>query len=161
MKGFEPSLLEKLFDDEPRSPATGMAKRFTLDRFKESVATDIEGLLNSRMVLSEELLAPYVQARRSVLTYGLCDFSGMSLASSHDRKRICESIERTIAIHEPRLRNVQVSLELDRKGAMVLRFTISALLLAHPASEPVSFDAMLQPATLQYSVTKSRRAQAA
>src|SRR5690606_17480142 len=49
MKGFEPSLLEKLFDDEPRATAaSGIFKSISLDQYKESVARDLEGLLNSR-----------------------------------------------------------------------------------------------------------------
>jgi len=38
----------------------------------------------------------------------------------------------------------------------VLCFAIQALLVVHPAEEPVNFDVMLQPATLQYSVTRAR-----
>ena len=38
----------------------------------------------------------------------------------------------------------------------MLCFAIQALLVVHPAEEPVNFDVMLQPATLQYSVTRAR-----
>jgi type VI secretion system protein ImpF len=50
-----------------------------------------------------------------------------------------------------------VSLELDAQSTNALYFSIRAKLVVHPAEEPVSFDAMLQASTLQYSVTRSRR----
>jgi type VI secretion system protein ImpF len=90
-------------------------------------------------------------------SYGMNDFIGLSLANPGDRNFICRSLERTIAIHERRLRQVQVSLELDEGSVNRLRFAINALLLVHPSTEPVFFDAMLQPSTLQYSVSKSKR----
>jgi type VI secretion system protein ImpF len=49
-----------------------------------------------------------------------------------------------------------VKLELSAQSTNALCFAIQALLVVHPATEPVSFDAMLQPCTLQYSVTRAR-----
>ncbi len=158
MKGFEPSLLEKLFDDEPRSPAVGAFKRLSMEQYKESVAADLEALLNSRAMVSDETLERFTECQQSLATFGLHDFSGRSLASFNDRTFICDSLKQAIARHEPRLRDVCVALEHSQRSAGSLRFSISALLVVHPASEPVSFDALLQPATLRYSVSKSRRA---
>lgn len=93
-----------------------------------------------------------------VLTYGLNDFAGLSLASHYDRAFICKSIQQAIARHEPRLQQVQVTFELNEQSTNALYFAIQALLVVHPAEEPVSFDAMLQPSTLQYSVTRARAA---
>lgn len=157
MKGFEPSLLEKLFDDEPRTPAAGAFKRLSMDQYKESVATDLEALLNSRSMIADDTLERFPECQQSLATFGLHDFSGRSLASFNDRAFICDSLKQAIARHEPRLRDVRVSLENDHRSTGTLRFSISAVLVVHPASEPVSFDALLQPATLRYSVSKSRR----
>jgi type VI secretion system protein ImpF len=54
------------------------------------------------------------------------------------------------------LQQVAVTLELNEQSTNALNFAIQALLVVHPAEEPVSFDAMLQPSTLQYSVTRAR-----
>lgn len=162
MKGFEPSLLEKLFDDEPRvRGGAGMFRSLTLEQYKESVARDLEGLLNSRAAFGEEALETWPECRRSLLTYGLRDFSTMSLANGHDRAAICRSLEQAIARHEPRLHGVRVMLEGNGRGPSALRFAIHALLDVEPAREPVSFDALLQPSTMQYSVSRLRRAAAA
>lgn len=158
MKGFEPSLLEKLLDEAPRAkPGGNVFKSISLEEYKESVARDLEGLLNSRSAFSEEDLSDYPNCRQSLMTYGLCDFSSMSLANAYDRAAICRSLEQAIARHERRLHGVQVKLDSDTHMGTGLHFTIHGLLDLHPAREAVSFDAMLQPTTLQYSVSRLRR----
>lgn len=157
MKRFEPSLLDKLFDDDPHSPAPAAMRQWSLEELKGRVARDVEALLNTRIVMTEAELAKLPECQRSVLTYGLNDFAGLSLASHYDRTFICESIEQAIARHEPRLREVRVALEVNEQSTNALNFVIRAKLVVHPAEEPVSFDAMLQASTLQYSVTRSRR----
>lgn len=156
MKRFEPSLLDKLFDDEPGRPAAPALRQLSLEELKASVARDVESLLNTRTVMTEAVLANLPEYRRSVLTYGLHDFSGLSLASHYDRVFICQSIQQAIAWHEPRLQEVKVSLELKDQTTNALFFAIQALLVVHPAEEPVSFDAMLHPSTQRYSVSRSR-----
>lgn len=153
MKGFEPSIFDKLFDE---SPVQASRRRLNMDELKDSVARDLESLLNTRTVIDESLVAAYPLALGSVASYGLNDFSGLSLSSVNDRRRICASIERTIARHEPRLREIEVGLELDRRSINALFFSIRAVLVMRPAEEPVSFDAMLQPTTLQYSIGRQR-----
>ena len=158
MKGLDPSLLERLLDDEPRNPsASGMFKTLSLEQYKESVARDLESLLNSRAAFSEDLLKAFPHCQQSLMTYGLVDFSSMSLANAFERVAICRSLEQAIARHEPRLHNVRVSLERNGRGAGGLHFAIHGLLDVQPAREPVSFDALLQPTTLQYSVSRLRR----
>lgn len=162
MKGFEPSLLEKLFDDAPRAPAaSGIFRTISLEQYKESVARDLEGLLNSRAAYTEDSLKAYPHCQKSLMTYGLRDFSTLSLANAGDRAAICRSLEQSIARHEPRLHNVRVTLEANARSVGGLHFSIHALLDLQPAREPISFDALLQPSTLQYSVSRLRRAVAA
>jgi type VI secretion system protein ImpF len=153
MKGFEPSLFDKLFDDVPM---LATRRRLSLDVLKDSVARDLEALLNARTIFDDDAMDDFPQVSDSVATFGLSDFAGLSLASVHDRFRICGSIERAIARHEPRLRDVQVTLELNRQSTNALYFSIRAVLVVRPAQEPVSFDALLQPTTLQYCVNKQR-----
>ncbi|MDQ7958776.1 MAG: type VI secretion system baseplate subunit TssE [Pseudomonadota bacterium] len=155
MTGFEPGLLDKLFDDDVRGPTTSVLRLHTLDEMKNAVARDLEALLNTRMVFTDQALAAFPECSRSVATYGLNDFSGLSLASHYDRQFICSALESAIARHEPRLCNVSVALEVDRQpSTQVLFFGITALLRLPNLREPVNFDAMLQPTTLQYAVSR-------
>lgn len=157
MAGFLPTLFERLFDDAPhREAEINPLRRWSVDELKESVASDLESLLNNRASLFAETFARFPESHRSVASYGMGDFVGLSLANPADRDLICRTLERTIAHHEPRLRNVEVRLEADRSTVGCLQFGINAVLYVSPANEPVTFDAMLQPNTLQYSVAKSR-----
>lgn len=158
IKGFAPTIFDKLFDNEPRVPTeTNSLRRLNIEELKESVAADLEILLNSRRGHSDERLQSYTYATESILTFGIVDFVGLSLSNPADCHRICRGIEQTIQRHEKRLRNVRVMLENDRYSTNTLRFCIHALLVVYPAREPVNFDALLQPTTQQYSVTRGGR----
>ncbi|QDZ27666.1 type VI secretion system baseplate subunit TssE [Noviherbaspirillum sp. UKPF54] len=155
---YSPTLFERLADEAPCEPAERQPLRLiTAEELKESVARDLEALLNSRCAFDDEVFGRYPQALRSISSYGMSDFVGLSLANPGDRSHICRSLERTISIHERRLKQVRVSLELENGAVNRLRFAINALLVVHPSAEPVFFDALLQPSTLQYSVNKARR----
>lgn len=154
IQGFEPSLFDKLFDDQPAGP---VRRRLSLDQLKDSVARDLEALLNTRVTLPEESVESFPLVCRSVSSFGLADFAALSLANVYHRRQICASIEATISAHEPRLRDVRVDLELHRKTVNALYFSINAVLVVRPAQEPVSFDALLTPTSLQYSISRHRR----
>jgi len=156
MARFEPGLLDKLFGDASHQPSSAAVRQLSLDELKGAVAHHIESLLNTRIVWTDERLAGLPECRRSILSYGLNDFAGLSLASHDDRTAICTSIKHAIERHEPRLKEVEVTLALDAQSATALCFSIHAVLVVPLAEEPVNFDAMLKPATLQYSVTRAR-----
>ena len=52
IKGFEPSLFDKLFDDPPLA---AVRRKLSLDELKDSVARDLEALLNTRVVFDAAL----------------------------------------------------------------------------------------------------------
>lgn len=159
MKGFEPNLLEKLFDANASSAASVpvVLRRLNVEELKESVARDIERLLNTRMTCTETTLGRYEQCQRSVVTYGLGDFAGRSLRSFDDRAYICHSIERAVARHEPRLKHVRVTLAAEAGSVKSLCFSISAMLVVKPVNDPVNFDAVLQASSLKYAVKQGRK----
>lgn len=156
MNRFEPGLLDKLFGDGLTQPTPAAVRQLSLEDLKGTVARHIESLLNARIAFSDERLAGLPECKRSVLTYGLNDFAGLSLASHDDRTTICNSIQRAIERHEPRLKQVVVTLEVNAQSTSVLCFAIQAMLVVHPAEQPVNFDAMLQPSTFKYSVAHAR-----
>lgn len=155
MRRFEPFLLDRLLGIDAAGDSDGSRTSMNLEQVKDSVARDIEALLNTRCGLNLDRIDVYREASRSVLTYGLIDFVGFSLDSPHDCNLICQSIAQAIDRHEPRLRSVRVKLERREHGGLGLGFHIHALLAVNPAHEPVSFDALLQPSTQQYAVRKT------
>lgn len=155
---YRPTLLERLSDSAPHLPSDSHPVRLiTVDELKDSVAQDLEALLNCRCVHDEDSFRRFPEVLKSIGSYGMGDFVGLSLANPADRNHICRSLERTIAIHERRLTQVRVLLEVDSVAVNRLHFAIHALLVVHPSAEPVFFDALLQPSSLQYSVSKARR----
>ena len=158
MKCFSPTLFDKLLGDSRSRVVNASVSRLSIEQVKDSVAADLESLLNTRAVIPEEILLEFPHCSRSIISYGLSDFAGFSLASIDDRRFVCTSLERAISRHEPRLRNVRAVLEVDQNSINKLNFSITALLVVHESKEPVSFDAVLQPSSLQYSISSSRRA---
>lgn len=142
-------LLDKLFDD-------GLAERSvpSVDKLKDSVARDVEALLNTRCGLPESSLTAYPHSRRSVLSFGVKDFVSMCLGSQGDRERLCDDIRRALHVHEPRLRDPVVSVQVTSGGLQKLHFAIQALLIAPEINEVVSFDAVLQPVSQRYQVSR-------
>jgi type VI secretion system protein ImpF len=155
MKGFVPGLLDRLMAETANGG--GVVPRMSIDQLKDSVARDLEALLNTRVAIPPAVLADYPLARASILNYGLADFAGMCLSSSEDRQAICASLKAAIETHEPRLTDVSALLEAEGGGVNRLNFVISAKLLVDTGAEPVNFNAVLQPSSLRYSIVKSQR----
>lgn len=158
MKGYTPGLFDRLLGLPTRNGAA--VTRMTSDELKEAVARDLEALLNTRLVIPAELLEDFPESRRSLVTYGLQDFADRSLSSPNDRAYICSCIQKAITENEPRLREVRAALEVRGHAVNRLMFSISGVLVASTSQEPVHFDAVLHPSTLQYSISKAGRAPA-
>jgi len=153
MKGFTPDLFDRLLGQPVRNGV--VATRLTIEELKDAVARDLEALLNTRSTIRVDGLAAYPECAQSMVSYGLCDFADRSLSSPTDRAAICASIENTIARHEPRLRAVKAQLEVREESVNRLDFSISGVLVGSLSPDPVSFDAVMQPSTLQYSIRSS------
>ncbi len=157
MKGFTPGLFDRLLDYPVSGASSATVSIMSVEDLKDSVARDLEALLNTRTVIPEGLLKRYPECGRSIITYGLNDFAGRSLSSPDDRAYICMCLEKAIARHEPRLRNVKASLEVREDSINRLNFAITALMVVSSSQEPVNFDAVLQPSSLHYTISKARR----
>jgi type VI secretion system protein ImpF len=155
-KSFMPGLFDRLIEHAGQGPA-GTVPRVSLEEMKDAVARDLEALLNTRANAPEDAFRRFPECARSIVTYGLHDFAGLSLSSFDDRAFICRSLEAAIARHEPRLRNVQARLELRDDAVNRLNFSITALMVVSTAHEPVNFDAVLQPSSQHYTISRARR----
>src|SRR4051794_17422170 len=146
-----PSVLDRLLDFEPRNPSEAPKSRSqTVRELKASVGRDLEWLLNTRR-LAFELTGDLEETNRSVVAYGLPDLTTLSPDSSGDRKALLKQIETTVAIFEPRLLAVKVTLEMGGTERS-LRFRIDGQLDIDPAPEPVSFDTSLESGSSHFQV---------
>jgi type VI secretion system protein ImpF len=148
MDGYRTGLLDRLLG------AHAGPRFLSQEQLKESVARDLEALLNTRTALPQQLLQSYPECARSILNFGLADFAGLSHSSSEDRLRICSSIRQAVERYEPRLCKVQVMLA-ERTGTVNrIDIVIVGVLRGHGTNEAVSFSAALQPSSLHYSIKR-------
>ena len=145
-----PSVLDRLLDDA--SDAAPDTHYYGVRDLKRVVGRDLEALLNTRQETLEPVPADFTETNRSILTYGLPDFSSLTLGSQGDRDQVRATLERAIATFEPRLDRVRVIIDDPRPFERGLHFRIEAVLRLDPAPEAVTFDAVLQLTTQQYRV---------
>lgn len=146
--GFRTTLFDRLLPETEQN-----YQGISLEQLRESVASDLEDLLNSRMAKLDDLIDDFPLVKQSILQFGIIDFVGLSTANPTDRDKICQSIEQSIAAHEPRLRQIKVEMLLDGHNMGALCLSIQAYLNIHPLFEPVIFDALLKPTTQQYVIS--------
>lgn len=148
-----PSVFDRLLDDEPaNSRETVASRRQVLREMKHSVGRDLENLLNTRQRWGQ-WPEPLEELERSLVNYGIPDFTGVNMSVPSERERLRGIIQRVIEQFEPRFQRVRVSL-LENTEAFdrTLRFRIDGLLNVDPAPEPVIFDSQLEPATATFEV---------
>lgn len=138
-----PSVFDRLIDMEPKqSQEAPKSRQTSLAELKQAVRRDLEWLLNTRchLELVDDKLEEVV---KSVVFFGLPDFTAVSIVNHLEQKKMVKSIEEAIRIFEPRFINVNVVLEpfdnIDRQ----LRFRIEATLDIDPVPEPIVFDSVL------------------
>ena len=146
--GFKTTLFDRLLAETEQND-----RRISLQKLRESVASDLEDLLNSRMSLLDGVIDDFPQAKKSVLQFGIIDFVGLSTANPTDRDKICQSIEQSISAHEPRLKQIKVTMLLDGHNMGALSLSIQAYLNVQPIFEPVILDVLLKPTTQQYVIS--------
>ena len=148
-----PSLLDRLTDDDPRTPADPpVTREESILSYRDGVLRDVEWLLNTRAPY-EGVPAGLVEVRRSAYTFGLPDTTGVAVATVAGRNRLVRWVEEAIAAHEPRLSQVRVELtEARQASAPQVRFTLTALLRMDPSPERVVFDTVLDLASGSYAV---------
>ena len=115
----------------------------TLDRrgLKESVRRELEQLFNTRCPIPAHRLR---LRERSVIDYGIPDFSTFSARRFEDRARLADVLRRAIEAFEPRLAHVRVRVDEVGGDDMSLAAVIEADLIVENVTEPVSFETVLQ-----------------
>jgi type VI secretion system protein ImpF len=100
---LQPSLLDRLIDDEPDKKSEGVDRRvLTLSRLRESVLRDINWLFNSSQVFTEDERESFPEAAASTVNFGIPAFSGRT-ASSLDVAAMEKQLREAILDFEPRL----------------------------------------------------------
>jgi type VI secretion system protein ImpF len=135
---IQASVLDRLIDHEPEVGQEAIFRRsVSVSQVKDAVIRDLEKLLNTKGYLWQ-LPEAYAATTDSVFAYGLRDFTAQNPNSQIVREQLRLEIENAIRRFEPRLHKATVISEVSEQRA--LRFRITALLIADPLTEPISFD---------------------
>lgn len=147
-----PSLLDRLVSEPGRGRRAGGQP---LGELKQSVARDLQRLLNTRTTW-RRTAQHHKQLARSLFTYGLPDFGGVAWGDYEARAQLLKLIQSTLENHEPRLRNIRVTVPREAGDGRdrTLRFRIEAELRVEPLPEPVAFDAVQDSAYARFQVKR-------
>lgn len=148
-----PSVLDRLTDDDPQTPADPpITREESIRRYRNAVLRDVEWLLNTRRTA---ILVPDGMAalRRSAFMFGLPDTTTLAPGTAEGRDQLVRWVAQTIETFEPRLVNVQVTChQADQINTPQVRFVVAALLRMDPSPEQVLFDTVLDIASGGYVV---------
>jgi type VI secretion system protein ImpF len=134
---LQPSLLDRLTDDEPGNPAEPRERRvLSLRTLRQGVLRDLAWLLNSTNLLSVVDVGKLPHVANSVLNFGVPDLSGNSV-SSLNLGKLERAIRQAIWDFEPRLvrGTVTVKAVSGKLDQNKLTFEIEADLWAQPYPE--------------------------
>lgn len=157
----QPSVLDRLTDEDPRNPADPrQSYAESLRQFRVAVQRDLEWLLNTRRSSDVADIEAFDELRHSLYNFGMPDITSLSRDSQSVRKQLLQQVEETLATFEPRLANVRVSM-VEAEGEQrrrELRFVVEATLRLDPTPEQVVFDTVLHFASGQIDVTGAANA---
>lgn len=133
---LQPSLLDRLTDDEPGKLEESREKRvISASRLRECVTRDISWLLNCVSLDVDMALDDYPEVSRSVLNFGIPDLTGVAL-SGINADALQRQVRDAILAFEPRLTastlRVTVNALSARMDRQALIFNIDSEMWAQP-----------------------------
>ena len=139
---FSASLLDRLMDDDPNGAVEKPPLRvFSRGEFARNLIRDVSWLLNTRV--TERFDVGEEAGPRTVLDYGIDDWSHLSPANYEHRDLLAKNVQEAIMAFEPRLAINRVQADLIPGRGRTLRLRFDALIVADGAKEPVSFDLVI------------------
>jgi type VI secretion system protein ImpF len=133
---LQPSLLDRLTDDEPGQRVESRDKRvISAQRLRECVTRDIAWLLNCVNLGARETLEDFPEAAQSVINFGIPDLTGAAV-SGVDAAELQRELRDAMLAFEPRLTpstlRVGVEVRADNMDQRSLTFRIDSEMWAQP-----------------------------
>ena len=133
---MQPSLLDRLRDDEPGEKQESRDKRvMSLRQLREAVIRDLTWLLNTSDFSSAADLADYPLVAQSVINYGMPALAGATV-SSVNLPVIERLLKQSILNFEPRILakslKVKIVVDSDKMNHNAMNFDIEGELWAQP-----------------------------
>ncbi len=148
-----PTILDRLTD--PEIAGAGAQWGYTISEMIDAVRRDVEELLNTRQS-HQGLPEEFVETHRSIVSYGLPDFTSINVRKTKGVEEMGAMIESVIGMFEPRLRNIR-AIPVQAVGATQskeeprVRFNIEATLFVDPFPE-VGFSTVVELLSGQASI---------
>lgn len=155
---LQPSLLDRLTDEDPTNPSeTREARVIDIRRLREIVQRDLSWLLNTNN--AETWIDPerHPLAARSVLNYGLRDVAG-DFAAKDRANLIRKSIALAIETYEPRIRKGSAQVEIRSENIArqtIISFDIRADMWAEPIPVELYLRSSVDMTTGEISLEKA------
>ena len=136
---LQPSLLDRLTDDEPEQSQESRDQRvLSIRRLRESVRRDLAWLFNTTNLSVVQDMSPFPEVENSVLNYGIPELSGLAIASL-PTVELERRIRQAILTYEPRIlpHTLDIHIITDRQSMtqQALAFEITGDLWAQPIPE--------------------------
>jgi type VI secretion system protein ImpF len=142
LPGAPVPLLERLVDDDPKTTTEARPYRsFDINGLRQSVLAELSRLFNTRAPVGE---ADLVRIPRTVITYGVPDFSTYTADGLEGHARFARHAVAAIEAFEPRLKAPRVTVQRDGNSRQP-RWTaiIDGILDCGTLREPVRFEQSL------------------
>ncbi len=136
---LQPSLLDRLTDDDPHEHQEGRDQRvLNMRRLRQSVLRDLAWLFNTTHLATVQDLNAFPEVQNCVLNYGIPELSGAAI-SSLSTMEIERYIRHAILTYEPRILphtlHINIIAEREQMSEQALAFEISGDLWAQPIPE--------------------------
>ncbi len=159
---LQPSLLDRLTDEEPDQPREARDKRvLSMSRLRECVLRDLAWLFNATRMTDDEEVGHYPFAAHSVVNFGLPALAGAT-ARSLDVSELERSLRQAILDFEPRILRhslrVHAALTEERMSHNALTFEIEGDLWAQPLPLQLYLRTEIDLESGQVKVEESSRA---
>ncbi|MBU2570212.1 MAG: type VI secretion system baseplate subunit TssE [Gammaproteobacteria bacterium] len=132
---LQPSLLDRLTDDEPNNRVESRDKRvLSMQKLRQSVLRDVSWLLNADSFESVADLTDYPEVAQSVINFGIQNLAGTSVVGA-DLTNIERKLKQAITVFEPRILPNSLSVKVlsaDVMNQQAISFDIEANLWAQP-----------------------------
>jgi type VI secretion system protein ImpF len=154
---LQPSILDRLTDDEPKTKAENANNRvIDIRRLREIIQRDLSWLLNTGNLDSEIDPEQFPNVRRSVINYGVPDTTG-DYSTRARASDVRDAIRAAIELFEPRILDGSLSVisrSQDVGRESLIAFDIMADMWAEPVPTELylrsQFDTTTGHVTLEY-----------
>ncbi|WP_425093566.1 type VI secretion system baseplate subunit TssE [Tropicimonas sp. S265A] len=155
---LQPSLLDRLTDDEPRNLKEGREARvIDVRRLRDIISRDLSWLLNTSNQESSLDAKVYPNVLNSTLNYGIREVAG-DFSTTRRAQEIQKSIRQAVERFEPRIASdsIRVDLRSDTEVSnTIIHFDIRAIMWAQPMPQELFMRTQVNLVTGELSLDRS------